>query len=829
MYTASEKLSTANITDIMQTAYIDYSMSVIISRALPDARDGLKPVQRRILYAMLREGLLHNRSYDKCAGVVGEVLKNYHPHGDSSVYDTLVRLAQTWVMRYPLIDPQGNFGSVDGDPPAAYRYTECRLNEIAEDLLKDIEEDTVDFAPNYKESTTEPTVLPAALPNLLMNGSTGIAVGMTTNIPPHNLDEIMDATCAIIDRPGISVDELCGIVQGPDFPTGGVISGREGILSYLKTGKGIVRIRGKAHTEELKGGMEQIVVTEIPYNVNRATLVTRIAELVSEKEIDGIRDLRDESDENTRIVIELKRGEQAKVVINQLFQKTALESSFGVTLLALDQKRPKQMNIKELIECYIAHRRDVVTRRTRFRLKEAEDRAHILEGYIIALDNLDDFVRIIRASQNRDEAKTRLMAKYPLSERQTDAILELRLYQLTGLERGKIEAEYVELMKLIEELRGILDSEAKLMALIKKELLEMKAKYTSPRRTIIEAAAGEFRMEDVVPNEGCVITVSHLGFIKRTPVADYRSQRRGGKGVIGAETYDEDFVEHLFTASTHDYILFFSSTGQCHAKKCYDVPEGTRASKGKSVSSFLRLGDGEKIAAMMCIKDFVDDRFLVMATKSGVIKKSALSDYANATREGGLIGINLGDGDKVIGTVLTTGSDELILVSNQGLAVRFRERDSESGEELFRATGRATGGVTGMRFKLESDYLDVIEVVDHNAKFLVASEAGQGVRTRFEDYRLINRGGSGVWAIDLPEDGSIRLAGALSVRDEDEVMLLTAKGQSIRCPVKDIRETNRGAKGVRLVTLEPGDKLLSIARIVETDEQQAAEAPAAEA
>jgi len=829
MYTASEKLSSANITDIMQTAYIDYSMSVIISRALPDARDGLKPVQRRILYAMLREGLLHNRSYDKCAGVVGEVLKNYHPHGDSSVYDTLVRLAQTWVMRYPLIDPQGNFGSVDGDPPAAYRYTECRLNEIAEDLLKDIEEDTVDFAPNYKESTTEPTVLPAALPNLLMNGSTGIAVGMTTNIPPHNLDEIMDATCAIIDRPGISVDELCGIVQGPDFPTGGVISGREGILSYLKTGKGIVRIRGKAHTEELKGGMEQIVITEIPYNVNRASLVTRIAELVSEKEIDGIRDLRDESDENTRIVIELKRGEQAKVVINQLFQKTALESSFGVTLLALDQKRPKQMNIKELIECYIAHRRDVVTRRTRFRLKEAEDRAHILEGYIIALDNLDDFVRIIRASQNRDEAKTRLMAKYPLSERQTDAILELRLYQLTGLERGKIEAEYVELMKLIEELRGILDSEAKLMALIKKELLEMKAKYTSPRRTIIEAAAGEFRMEDVVPNEGCVITVSHLGFIKRTPVADYRSQRRGGKGVIGAETYDEDFVEHLFTASTHDYILFFSSTGQCHAKKCYDVPEGTRASKGKSVSSFLRLGDGEKIAAMMCIKDFVDDRFLVMATKSGVIKKSALSDYANATREGGLIGINLGDGDKVIGTVLTTGSDELILVSNQGLAVRFRERDSESGEELFRATGRATGGVTGMRFKLESDYLDVIEVVDHNAKFLVASEAGQGVRTRFEDYRLINRGGSGVWAIDLPEDGSIRLAGALSVRDEDEVMLLTAKGQSIRCPVKDIRETNRGAKGVRLVTLEPGDKLLSIARIVETDEQQSAEAPAAEA
>src|SRR5215207_9126553 len=721
MYTANEKLSTANITDIMQTAYIEYSMSVIISRALPDARDGLKPVQRRVLYAMLREGLLHNRPFDKCAGVVGEVLKNYHPHGDSSVYDTLVRMAQPWVMRYPLIDPQGNFGSVDGDPPAAYRYTECRLNAIAEDLLRDIEEDTVDFVPNYKESTTEPTVLPAALPNLLMNGSTGIAVGMTTNIPPHNIDEIIEATCAIIDKPTITVDELTGIIRGPDFPTGGVISGRDGILSYLRTGKGIVRIRGKAHTEETKGGMEQIVITEIPYNVNRATLVTRIAELVGEKEIDGIRDLRDESDENTRIVIELKRGEQAKVVINQLFQKTALESSFGVTLLALDKKRPKQMNIKELIECYIEHRRDVVTRRTKFRLKEALDRAHILEGYIIALDNLDDFVKIIRASANREEAKVKLMAKYPLSERQTDAILELRLYQLTGLERGKIEAEYLELMKIIEELRSILASETKLLALIKKELAEMKAKYTSPRRTEIVGAAGDFRMEDVIPNEGCVLTVSHAGFIKRTRVSDYRSQKRGGKGVIGAETYEDDFVENLFTASTHDYILFFTNRGQCHAKKVYDVPEGTRASKGKSVSSFLRLTEGEKIAAMLCVKDFVEDRYIVMATKSGTIKKSALSDYVNAQREGGLIGINLAEADIVIGTVLTTGTDELILVSNQGLAVRFRERDPESGDDLFRPTGRATGGVTGMRFKLASDYLQVIEVVDHQAKFLVAS------------------------------------------------------------------------------------------------------------
>ena len=833
MYSANEKVSSANITDIMQTAYIDYSMSVIISRALPDARDGLKPVQRRILYAMLREGLLHSRSFDKCAGVVGEVLKNYHPHGDSSVYDTLARLAQNWVMRYPLIDPQGNFGSIDGDPPAAYRYTECRLNLVAEDLLRDIEEETVDFAPNYKESTTEPTVLPAALPNLLMNGSTGIDVGMATNIPPHNLGEIIDATCAIIDKPSISVDELCTIVRGPDFPTGGTIAGRAGIESYLRTGKGIVRIRGKALTEETKTGMEQIVITEIPYNVNRARLVTRIAELVTEKEIDGIRDVRDESDENTRVVIELKRGEQSKVVINQLFQKTELETSFGVTLLALDKKRPKQMNIKELIECYIEHRRDVVTRRTRFRLRQAEDRAHILEGYKIALDNLDDFVRIIRASSSRDEARERLMAKYPLSERQANAILELRLYQLTGLERGKIEAEYMELLKLIEELRSILESDPKLLALIKTELAEMRAKYADPRKTEIIGAAGEFRMEDVIPNEGCVITVSHQGFIKRTPVAEYRSQKRGGKGVIGTETYDEDFVEHLFTASTHDFILFITSTGQCHAKKVYDVPEGARASKGKSVSSFLRLTDGEKIAAMICVREFSGDRYLVMATKAGVIKKSALADYENATREGGLIGINLSEDDAVIGTVLTDGNNELILVSHQGLAVRFRERDQESGEELFRATGRATGGVTGMRFKLEGDYLEVIEVVDHEAKFLVASEAGLGVRTRFEDYRLINRGGNGVKAIDLPEDGSIKLAGALSVRDADEVMFLTAKGQSIRCPVKDIRETNRGAKGVRLVSLADGDKLLSIARIVETEEEQdaagVAEPPAAPA
>lgn len=851
MYTANEKLSTANITDIMQTAYIDYSMSVIISRALPDARDGLKPVQRRILYAMLREGLLHNRAFDKCAGVVGEVLKNYHPHGDSSVYDTLVRLAQNWVMRYPLIDPQGNFGSVDGDPPAAYRYTECRLRDVAEELLKDIEEETVDFAPNYKESTTEPTVLPAALPNLLMNGSTGIAVGMTTNIPPHNLGEIIDAACLVIDRPSIPVEELVAVIPGPDFPTGGYINGRAGIRSYLTTGKGIVKMRGKAHTEELKGGGEQIVITEIPYNVNRATLVTRIADLVREKELDGIRDLRDESDENTRVVIELKRGEQSQVVINQLYQKTALESSFGVILLALDKKRPKQMNIKELIECYVDHRRDVVTRRTQFRLARAQERAHILEGYIIALDNLDDFVRIIRASKDREEAKQKLMAKYPLSEAQTNAILELRLYQLTGLERGKIESEYLELMKLIEELQGILNDEAKLLALIKKELLELRDKYASPRRTQIVDDAGDLRMEDVIPNEGAVITVSHLGFIKRTPVAEYRSQKRGGKGVIGAETYEDDFVENLFTASTHDYVLFLTSTGQCHAKKVYEIPEGTRTAKGKSVASFLRLTNGEKLAALLCVKEFTPEHFVVMATKSGAIKKTALAEYEGATREGGIRGMKLSEGDAIVGAVLTNGSNEIILVSHQGQAVRFYEGAAEAeeaaegadttppvsapeGEEVegpklgLRPQGRFTGGVTGMRFKKAGDYLQALEVCDHAARLLVAREDGVGKRTPFEDYRKTRRGGTGVIAIDLPDDGSVAVAGALSVHDTDEVMLLTAKGQSIRTRVKEIRETGRGAKGVRLVNLEAGDKLLAIAKVVASPEEEAAaEAPTA--
>ncbi|RME71102.1 MAG: DNA gyrase subunit A [Verrucomicrobia bacterium] len=820
MSTGSEKISAVNITEIMQTAYIDYSMSVIISRALPDARDGLKPVQRRILYAMLREGLLHNRAFDKCAGVVGEVLKNYHPHGDASVYDTLVRLAQDWVMRYPLIDPQGNFGSVDGDPPAAYRYTEARLTEIAEELLRDIDEETVDFAPNYKESTTEPTVLPSALPNLLMNGSTGIAVGMATNIPPHNLDELIDAICAVIDNPDTSIDEIAAIIKGPDFPTGGVIAGTSGIDSYLRTGRGIVRVRGKAHTEDLPNGKEQIIITEIPYNVNRASLVTQIAQLVSDKRVDEISDLRDESDENTRIVIELKRGEDPRVVINKLRKMTAFETSFGVNLLALDNRRPKQMNIRELLDCYIEHRRDVLYRRTQFRLRKAEDRAHILEGYKIALDNLDDFVRIIRASANRDEARTRLMERYPLSERQTNAILDLRLYQLTGMEREKIEAEYLELLRLIEELRAILESEALLLNLIKTELLELKPKYSQPRRTEIVPAEGEFRMEDVIAREGCIITVTHAGMIKRTPVAEYREQRRGGKGIIGTDTYDEDFVEHLFTATTHDYIMFFMNNGRVYVEKVYEIPEARRDAKGKSITSFLALQPEEKVAAMICVTEFTDDQHLIMATRNGTVKKTNLAEYRNY-RRGGIIGINIQEGDDLVDCVLTNGNDEVVIVTREGMSIRFPETD-------LRDQGRATQGVRGIKLKHESDGVVSICKVDPANTLLVASEEGIGKRTPFDEYRQQKRGGSGIIAIKLRE--GFHVAGALSVAEDDQIMLLTTRGQSVRCPVRDVRIAGRNTQGVKLIDLREDDKLLAIARIVEVkdEEENGDAAPAAD-
>jgi DNA gyrase subunit A len=809
MYTENEKLETSSISKVMERAYIDYSMSVIIARALPDARDGLKPVQRRILYAMMREGLVHNRPFDKCAGVVGEVLKNYHPHGDTSVYDTLVRLGQYWVMRYPLIDPQGNFGSIDGDPAAAYRYTECRMTNIAEELMKNIDENTVDFVPNYKESTTEPSVMPSALPNLLMNGSTGIAVGMTTNIPPHNLGELIDAICAVIDNPNISITDIIKILPGPDFPTAGCIMGRDGIEKYMRTGRGIVKLRGIVHTEELKNGKEQVVITELPYNTNRATLVTKIAELIQQKVIEGISDLRDESDANTRIVIELKRGEVARPIVNKLFKHTALESSFGVIMLALVNRRPREMNIREMMECFIDHRRDVIYRRTVFRREKAEARAHILEGFKIALDNLDDFVRIIRASSNRDEAKIRLRERYPLSERQTDAILDMRLYQLTGLERGKIDAEYLELIKLISQLTDILENEHRLLSVIKEELTELRQKYADPRKTQFIEEEGEFRMEDFIANEGCIITVTHNGFIKRTPVSSYRSQRRGGKGVIGTGQYEEDFVEHLFTASTHDYIMFFMNSGRVYVEKVYDIPEGSRISKGRSIANLLPLQKDEQLAAMICVKDFVDTEHLVMATRKGIVKKTSLTEYRNFRRDG-KIGIVIDDDDQLISVKLTNGEDELVMITRKGMSIRF-------SEEQLRTQGRATRGVIGIRLKGKDDYVVTMEVVDSQSTLLIAGQNGQGKRTDYNEYRSQARGGSGIIAIKTSG-----VVSALSVREDDEIMLLTKGGQAVRTRVNEVRVIGRTTMGVKLINLGgDADKLVAISKVIEVDEDEA--------
>ena len=813
-------LVSENISDIMQSAYIDYSMSVIVSRALPDVRDGFKPVHRRVLYAMLREGLLHNRAYDKCAGVVGEVLKNYHPHGDSSVYDTLVRMAQNWVMRYPLVDGQGNFGSVDGDSAAAYRYTECRLTKIAEELLRDIDEDTVDFAPNYKESSTEPTVLPSSLPSLLMNGSSGIAVGMATNIPPHNLGELIDAVCLLIDQPSCSTDEIMSILPGPDFPTGGIIAGRSGIKSYMQTGRGIVRMRGTITTEELPNGKQQLIISEIPYNANRATLVTRIAELVKDKILDGVSDLRDESTETTRIVVELKLGEIERVTINKLFKLTSLESSFGVILLALDRNRPRQMNIKEALECYVDHRREVVLRRTHFRLRKAEDRAHILEGYKIAQDNLDDFVRIIRASANRLDAKENLTTKYPLTERQVNAILDLRLYQLTGMEREKIESEYEELMSIISGLKEIIENEHILLKVIKDELLELKDSYSDERKCIITDYEGEARMEDLIPNDGCVITITESGFIKRTGVEEFKLQNRGGKGVIGSGQKEEDPVKILQTCNAHDTLMFFMENGRVYVEKAYEIPEGSRTSKGRNIINLLDMQKNEKVAALISVDSFESEASLILCTKKGVVKKTKLSAYKNH-RKGGIIGINVDTDDCVLQAVKTDSDNHILILTKNGKGLRF-------GCDQLRDQGRATRGVRGIRLK-NNDLVESCLVVDDSKLLLIAGQNGLGIRTKFsaflpnggqlEDSKLEEttprkRGGQGVTAMNTQ-----RIIGALSVDPESEILMITSNGQAIRCPVNNVRETSRGSKGVKLVDLAEKDKLKAISEVIELDEE----------
>ncbi len=813
MENSTEKLATTNITEIMQTAYIDYSMSVIVSRALPDVRDGLKPVQRRVIYAMFREGLRHNAAFDKCAGVVGEVLKNYHPHGDASVYDTLVRLAQDWVMRYPLVMPQGNFGSIEGDSAAAYRYTECKLNELAEDLLKDLDEDTVDFMPNYKESTTEPTVLPCALPHLLMNGSTGIAVGMTTNIPPHNVGELVEACCRIADNPNISFDEIEEIIKGPDFPTGGIINGTAGIKQYLRTGRGLIRVRGVMHIEEMKNGKVQIVITEIPYNVNRAELVKKIADLVREKVFTEISDLRQESAAETRIVIELKRDASERVVINKLYKHTELESSFGVILLALDKKRPKQMNIKEMLECFIEHRREVVTRRTKFRLRKAEDRAHILEGFKIAYRYCDDFVKIIRSSKDRDEARVRLISKYALTERQCNAVLDMRLYQLTGLEIDKIQEEYVQLIGFIDECKKILANEKRLLDIVKSEMREVAKKYNSPRKTQIQAAEGELRPEDIIPNEGCMITVSHQGFIKRTPLDLYRTQKRGGKGLIGADAHNEDFIEYLFSAKTHDTVMFFTNKGRVYVQKAYEIPEGSRTSKGRSIVNVIEMQEGEELATLLCIPEFTDTKNVFFCTKNGIIKKTTLSEYKNCNRRG-IIAINLREGDELISVKLTTGKDQVMLISQSGMTIRFDEADA-------RNLGRSAAGVTGMRLR-EGDKVVAMAIVDPACTLLIAGKNGIGKRTQYDDeegevFRKQNRGGVGVIGIKNKSG----VAGALSVLDTDQVMLLTKGGQAIRMPVKGIRRTGRAAQGVKLMDIDTksGEEIIGICKIILGDDE----------
>jgi DNA gyrase subunit A len=861
-YAMNEKIAKINVADEIKNSFLDYSMSVIISRALPDARDGLKPSQRRILFAMNDLGVMPNRKHIKCAKIVGETMGNYHPHGDQAIYPTLVHMAQPWAMRERLVDGQGNFGSVEGDPPASMRYTEARLAPLGAVLMEDMEKDTVDFVPNYDETKTEPTVFPAAFPNLLINGGTGIAVGMATNMPPHNLGEIVEGVCAQIDNPAITVKELMKFVKGPDFPTGCTLLGMEGVRNYFNTGRGSLRVRGRVGLEQLKGGREQIVITEIPYNVNRAVLVERIAELVNEKIITDITAVRDESDENTRVVIEVKRDAIPKVVINNLYKHTALETSFAVNALAIDHGRPKTLGLKDLIACYIEHRREVIIRRTRHELRKAEERAETLEGYLIALSNLDEFIRIIRSSATREEAKIKLLAfdftraqvekigilirsearltsgRYSFSEQQANSILELRLYQLTGLEIDKVRAEYHQLTELIKDLLDILAKEARVLAIIKSELMLIKEKYATPRLTELVPDEGEMAIEDLIANEGVIITLTHNGLIKRTNVSSYRAQRRGGKGVIGMATRDagaeedKDFIERLFTASTHDYLMFFTNTGRAYVERVHEIPDMGRASKGRSIANLLELKPTESIAGLIRIQSITGPNredltwkqpaFLFFATRLGTVKKTALEEFGNV-RKGGIIAIGIEPGDILIDAKLTSGQDQVVLITRDGMSIRFAEED-------VRSMGRPAGGVRGINLD-KDDAVVALAVVVRDATLLVAGENGIGKRTPFdmtlEDgtiepvYRLQSRGGKGIITMKSNEKTGC-LIGALTVRDTDELMLITSGGQMVRTFVKDIREAGRNTQGVKLINLESGDKLQAIAPVISEQQEEAA-------
>jgi DNA gyrase subunit A len=796
-----------NIEEEMKVSYLDYAMSVIIGRALPEVRDGLKPVQRRILYAMFREGLLPGRKYSKSAGVVGEVLKKYHPHGDSAVYDAMVRLAQDFNMRYMLVDGQGNFGSIDGDPAAAYRYTEARLAKIAEELLADIDKETVDFIPNFDETTEEPKVLPSKIPNLIVNGAAGIAVGMATNIPPHNLGEVVDGLVMLLEDPAVAVEGLMTAIKGPDFPTGGIIHGTGGIRDAYATGRGLLKIRARARIEREHRGGENIIISEMPYQVNKARLIEKIAELVREKKIEGISDIRDESDrDGIRVVLELKRGEMAQVVLNNLYKHTQMETTFGIITLALVNGQPHVLGLKKVLNYFLQHRREVILRRTRFELRKAEERAHILEGLKIALDHLDEIIALIRASKSPEEAKHGLMRGYPLSEIQAQAILDMKLQRLTGLERDKIVSEYKETLKEIERLKAILASDALVSKIIRDELLEIKARYADERRTEITEETKEITIEDLITEEEMVITLSHQGYIKRNPLSAYRSQRRGGKGLIGMETKEEDFVEQLFIGSTHDYMLFFSNLGRLYWLKTYQIPEAGRAAKGKALINLLQLAEGEHISTALPVRDFKEG-YLIMITKNGTVKKTALSAYSNP-RGKGIIAVSLDEGDELIAVRKTSGENDIIIGTRNGLAIKFNEGD-------VRDMGRSARGVRGIRL-VDGDEVVAAEVAEEKTAILTVAENGFGKRTRIDDYPRQGRGGKGVISIKLTEKGG-KVVGLLQVRDEDEVVMITSAGKLIRTTAENISVHGRNTQGVKLMDTAEEDKIVSIAKVVEKD------------
>ena len=854
LFAANEKIAPINVADEIKNSFLDYSMSVIISRALPDARDGLKPSQRRILYAMHELSLYPPKKHFKCAKIAGDTSGNYHPHGEAVIYPTLVNMAQPWSMRDPLVDGQGNFGSVEGDPPAAMRYTEARLTHLGGSLMSDMDKDTVNWVPNYDERLMEPTVFPASFPNLLINGGTGIAVGMATNMPPHNLGEIIDGICAQIDNPDITLKGLMKHVKGPDFPTGCTVIGLKPVEDYFSTGKGSIKVKGRLGVEEMRGGKMQIVITEIPYNVNRATLVERTAELANEKILSEITAVRDESDENTRVVVELKRDAVPKVVINNLYKHTQLATSFSVNMLAIDHGKPKTLSLKDAINCYIEHRRDVVVRRTRYELEKAESRAETLEGYIIALSNLDKFIKIIRGSSNRDEAKVKLMAfdftktaveklgilirdkarlsngRYEFSEDQANAILELRLYQLTGLEIDKIRSEYKELVKKIKDLLDILAKEARVLKIIKDELATIKEKHATPRRTDLAPDEGEMSIEDLIANESVMITLTHNGLIKRTNTSAFKAQRRGGKGVIGMKTRkattdkeSSDFIEHLFPANTHDYLMFFTNTGRVYVERVHEIPDLGRASKGRSIANVLELKHGEKIADVIRVKavygenkedlTWQQDQCIFFATRSGTVKKTALNDYANV-RRGGIIAIKIVPGDNLIEARFTTGHDDVVLVTAGGQSIRFHE-------DGVRTMGRSAAGVRGIRLS-KDDHVVALSIVNADATLLVAGENGIGKRTVFEDYRVQSRGGKGIKTMKITKKTG-KVVGGLTVHDGDEIMLITVGGQMVRTSVKGIRQTGRNTQGVRLVNVDDKDRLQDIAPVVSAEKEEAIE------